>query len=81
MVGGRVVSFVVRLMRVEGGEEANVARYDTAHGTPHRDVIGKRAGLLSKAWYIDAGLDSVLREAVEDLRRNYEDYIRTYFQN
>ena len=81
MVKGRVVSFVVRLMRLEGEQELNVARYDTAHGAPHRDVLGERAGLLSKTWYIDASLDSVLRQAVADFRRNYESYLRTYREN
>ena len=34
-VRGRVVSFVVRLMRETGDLWINVVRYDTAHGVPH----------------------------------------------
>jgi len=34
-VRGRVVSFVVRLMRETGDRWINVVRYDTAHGVPH----------------------------------------------
>ena len=41
---GRVSGFVVLLMR--GGErQVNLAPYDTAHGQPHRDLLGRRAGL------------------------------------
>ena len=43
MVKGQIVSFVVRLMRVQpDGSEWNVARYDTAHGAPHRDLPSVR---------------------------------------
>jgi hypothetical protein len=39
MVGGRVVSFVVRLVARKGDVEVDVARYDTAHGKPHLDLL------------------------------------------
>jgi len=82
MVRGRIVSFVVRLMHVdEAGAESNVARYDTAHGAPHRDILGRKAGVLTKTWYIDASLDSVLRQAIGDFKHNYEDYYRTHVEN
>ena len=43
MFQGQVVSFAVRLMRVQpDGSEWNVARYDTAHGAPHRDLPSVR---------------------------------------
>jgi hypothetical protein len=29
----------------------DVARFDAAHGIPHQDVLGKKAGLLQKIWY------------------------------
>jgi hypothetical protein len=81
MVRGRIVSFVVRLMLLENGHESNVARWDTAHGAPHRDVLGRRRGLLNKTWYVDAPADIVLRRAVNDFKRHYENYIRIYLQN
>ncbi len=82
MMRGRIVSFVVRLMLLdEEGTESNVARYDTAHGAPHLDVLGKQSGLLRKTWYIDASLDAVLRWAIDDFKSHYEDYIRNYLQN
>ena len=82
MLKGRIVSFVVRLMMSHpDGTEANVARYDTAHGTPHLDLLGRRHGLLRKTWYLDTTLDGMLRWAVSDFKRRYEDYIRNYLQN
>jgi hypothetical protein len=81
MVRGRVVSFVVRLMRLEGGSELNVARYDSAHGAPHRDLLGRKRGLLQKTWYLDADFGVVLRLAVNDFAQNHEDYYRIYQTN
>ena len=66
MVRGWVVSFVVRLMLVEDGQESNVARWDTAHGDAP-DALGRRRGSLSKTmWYVDAPAEIVLHRAVDD---------------
>jgi hypothetical protein len=81
MMRGQIISFVVLLMLLEDGAESNVARYDTAHGTPHLDLLGKRRGLLTKTWYVNARMDVVLRRAVDDFKSHYEDYIRNYLQN
>jgi hypothetical protein len=81
MARGQVVSFVVGLMLVAPGRELNVARYDTAHGAPHRDLLGLRRGLLQKTWYPDWKPGQIMRLAVDDFSRNYEDYIRNYLQN
>ena len=82
MMRGRIVSFVVRLMLLDqAGTESNVARYDTAHGAPHLDALGKQSGLLRKTWYIDASADAVLRWAIDDFKSHHEDYIRNYLQN
>ena len=81
MIRGRVVSFVVRLMIAERDREVNVARYDTAHGAPHRDVLGQKHGLLQKTWYLDQDLGEVLRIAVNDFRQHHEDYIAVYKAN
>ena len=50
---GRYVSFAVFLtIQTEQGW-VDVARFDTAHGIPHQDVLGKKAGFLQKIWYDD----------------------------
>ena len=82
MVKGEIVSFVVRLMLVQDdGREVNAARYDTAHGAGHCDVLGKRRGLLQKIWHLSESLETSLRRAIDDFKLNHEDYIRNYLQN
>jgi len=82
MVKGEIVSFVVRLMLVqEDGRQVNVARYDTAHGAAHCDVLGERRGLLQKIWHLSGSLETSLRRAIDDFKLNHEDYIRNYLQN
>ena len=46
---GVVISFAVVLIAWTGDEWECVTRYDCAHGFPHRDVLGKQAGLLYTA--------------------------------
>jgi hypothetical protein len=75
---GRVVSFVVRLMWVENEQQINVARYDTAHGSPHRDILGEGNKLIQKEWFFDLPADRVLKNAIEDFRLNHEHYIAAY---
>jgi hypothetical protein len=81
MIRGRVVSFVVRLMLIGQDREVNVARYDTAHGAPHRDVLGQKGGLLQKTWYLDSDLGDILRVAVDDFLQHHDDYIQIYEAN
>jgi hypothetical protein len=65
-------------MRIDKETEMNVARYDTAHGTPHRDVMGRRVGLIGKTWYLESDYRKVLNQAINDFKLNYEDYLRIY---
>jgi hypothetical protein len=36
---GRVVTFVVRLMRTDPAGDRVLSRFDTAHGLPHHDLL------------------------------------------
>ena len=72
MVGGRVVSFVVRLI-THGGEAA--ARYDTAHGKPHLDLLGRSGRVREKRWLDIDDFETALTHAIEDFKLNYEKYI------
>jgi len=75
MVKGRIVSFVVRLMLIQGDQEHNVARYDTAHGAPHRDLLDATGRSKDKKWLLGLDLDAALNYAVEDFKNNYARYI------
>lgn len=78
MAGGRVVSFCVRLMLLESGNEHNIARYDTAHGVPHRDVLDRNGRILQKAWFPDQPLEAVLNYAVDDFKLHGGQYAQTW---
>lgn len=50
-IGGHLVAFAVVLLALIDGEWVDISRCDTAHGCPHEDVLGRKAGLLAKIWY------------------------------
>ena len=75
---GRVVSFVVLLMIQHEGSICNVARYDTAHGTPHRDILSKSNLVIEKYWLDDMEFDEALTYAIDDFKENYENYIAAW---
>jgi hypothetical protein len=77
-IRGSVVSFVVRLMRQTGGRWLNVARYDTAHGQPHRDILDRRGWIVCKDWLTGMSFEEALTLAKNDLVTNYENYIETF---
>ena|SRR3990172_2261313 len=80
-VGGEVVAFAVVLVMETAEGLVNVARYDTAHGMPHRDVLGRRKGLLSKHWFPSVPFNRVLDLAIADFKTNHEGYLRIYEEN
>ena len=72
---GELLAFVVRLVRVVSDEHLDVARYDTAHGRPHRDLVSIRGRLRKKSWLKNADFKESLTYAIEDFKNNYETYI------
>jgi hypothetical protein len=74
-------SFAVVLISEIDGEEICVTRYDTSHDQPHRDVLGRRAGLIEKEWLLLSSNRDAFGYAVADLRTNYERYIQFYLQH
>lgn len=78
---GRVVMFVVRLNFFEGRTIRSVARYDTAHGCPHLDIVDGRGRLREKRWLLGMSLEEALQSAITDFRDNYENYIEEFEKN
>ena len=76
MVGGKVVSFVVRLVRSSDDRDEDVARYDTAHGAPHLDILGPGGVLKQKVWLDVGSFEEALTLAIEDFKQNYERYLK-----
>ena len=75
MVGGRVVSFIVRLVAVRAGRDYDVARYDTAHGKPHLDLLTASGSLREKRWLDIDDFETALTYAIEDFKTNHEKYL------
>lgn len=75
MVGGRVVSFVVRLIAHGGEAEHDAARYDTAHGKPHLDLLGHSGRVREKRRLDIDDSETALTHDIEDFKLNYEKYI------
>jgi hypothetical protein len=55
-----MLSFVVPLVFTDDSGQHTIARYDTAHGTAHRDLVSPRDRLFEKRWLIDFGLSGGL---------------------
>lgn len=73
---GEVLAFVVRLVHIVGHEHRDVARYDTAHGRPHRDLVSPQGRLRSKSWLKNADFKEALTYAINDFKNNHENYVR-----
>ncbi len=78
---GEVLSFAVMLVEDTPAGLVNVACYDTAHGIPHRDVLGRSKGLLRKQWFPTVPLAKVLDLAIRDFKENHEAYLHLYRKN
>jgi hypothetical protein len=77
-VQGIMVSFVIRLMIITQDGEHNVARYDTAHGTPHRDIISPTNRVIQKDWLIDLEFHDAMAYGIDDFKQNHEIYIEKW---
>jgi hypothetical protein len=77
---GQITAFVVRLMKMTN-PDVNLARYDTAHNVPHRDVLGRKKGLLRKDWLAGMSFKAALQFAINDLKMNYERYDQIFENN
>lgn len=77
-VRGRLVGFVVRLMLITAAGVVDVARYDTAHGTPHRDLTNRSGRGISKDWLFDFDFESAMTCAVTDFKEHYEHYVQEW---
>lgn len=72
---GRITSFIVRLVHIRGGVDTDVARYDTAHGWPHLDLVSPTGRLRRKRWMEESSFDRALTRAINDFRQNHEKYV------
>lgn len=75
------IHFAVVLLSDIEGCEVCITRYDTAHRQPHRDVLGRRAGLIEKQWMVMCSESEAFVYALNDLKANYEEHIEFYLRH
>lgn len=78
-IKGVVTSFVVQYETKLGEQWFPVVRYDTGHGFAHRDVVDRK-GKIEKTRLFTEDYNEALTFAEHDLRSNWPDYKRRFFQ-
>lgn len=76
--GANTESFVVVLIAPMGGRDVCITRYDTSHGQSHRDVLGRKGGLIGKDWLLSLSCKEAFAYAIKDLKENHECYIQFF---
>ena len=51
-----------------------ITRYDCSHDYPHRDVLGREAGLIRKEKCWNMTMKEAFGQAILDLESNYKQY-------
>ena len=80
-VRGDMSDFAVVLLAHISGEWTNITRYDTAHGTPHRDILGANQGLRFKRWMDDIQFSEAFDYAIRDCTENAEAYLADFLSH
>jgi len=76
--GGKMLSFAVVLFALHEGNWIDISRYDTAHGYPHRDVLGIKEGLRGKLLMSRFNNNEAFEYAIRDLTENAEIYLEDF---
>jgi hypothetical protein len=76
---GQVIQFVVRLTLDEPHTRRTVARYDTAHGVAHLDILRASGRLQDKVWFPKLTFAECLENAIADFKTNYEKHLERYY--
>ena len=61
---GKIVDFAVVLVY----QDECISRYDTADKAAHRDVLGKKQGLIKKEWHGSLPRKKVFENAIQDYK-------------
>jgi len=69
---GVLVDFLVARLAWNGEKWVCITRCDCSHGFPHRDLLGRRGGLLYKEEFPGLTLNEVFNHAVHDFKTSHE---------
>jgi hypothetical protein len=70
-----ILRFVVKLEIFLNGNWIEIERYDTHHGSVHKDIIDKSGNKKRSIYYELVDIDSGLNMAIKDFKENYQIYI------
>ena len=62
-------------MQVTPDRAVNVARYDTAHGMAHLDILDADENLVEERWLGHMSFEDALTFAIRDFKSNHENYL------
>lgn len=71
--GRRIVEFRIQLEVLVDADWYPVVRYDTAHGSPHRDILHPN-GEQTKDWFEGYSVEDVLTIGQKDIMDNWTVY-------
>ncbi len=79
-VQGAVSSFVVKYLTIIDNVEYEVLRFDSAHETPHIDVLGPDCETKQKIWLHNLSNKEALNYAKENIKEHYQQYRERFAQ-
>ena len=75
---GTVKGFVINYVATVTGKDHSVVRYDTRHGFPHKDVMGRDDRVERKEPLPDREWHTLVDIAIDDLKANWQTYRRRF---
>jgi hypothetical protein len=70
---GVVVDFTVQYEAWIDGVHRPVVRYDTAHGTAHRDLLGPEGDVIAKRW-MPGPFDKAFNDALDEIQQEWPEF-------
>jgi hypothetical protein len=75
---GVVRDFSVTYLAIIEDRLVPIARYDAAHGYPHRDTVDWTGQVVEKHWMPLQSLGEALDHAIVDFKANYQRYFNEF---
>lgn len=77
-----MTAFTVQYETMIDDQAIAVARYDTAHGFPHLDMLDRRGRVVAKTRLADQpSLGAALTYAEQDMRNSWRQYHEAFFKD
>ena len=74
------MSFVVKFLAIIDGEEYEILRFDTAHRSPHIDILAPSGNKKQKIFLPRLTNKEALNYAQDDIKEHYKQYRERFIQ-